>query len=397
MPVKARYLTRTIWVLSLVSLFTDVASEMIYPILPVYLQSIGYSFAFIGVLEGVAEATAGLSKGFFGRWSDQIGKRLPFVRLGYALSALSRPLLAVWTHPAGIFSARTADRFGKGIRTAARDALLAQEASPEHRGAVFGFHRSMDTLGAVFGPLLALGFLFLFPGQYVWLLFLTFIPGLISVFLTFLISEKPVHSVSGHMRIPSLLVSLSYVKSAPKPYKKILIGLIFFALFNSSDMFLLLRVKSAGYSDYEVIGFYILFNLSYVLLAWPVGILSDRVGKKFVTTVGFLIFSLVYALLAMQTALHAMLIAFVLYGGFYACTEGVARAWISDIIPHRDLATAIGAYTALQSISLMLASSLAGLIWQMYGPVPALFVSACAALLVSVYFSLVMRSNHTGI
>lgn len=391
--MKARYLTRTIWVLSLVSLFTDVASEMIYPILPVYLQSIGYSYAFIGVLEGVAEATAGLSKGFFGRWSDQLGKRMPFVRLGYALSALSRPLLAIWVHPIGIFTARTADRFGKGIRTAARDALLAQEAIPEYRGAVFGFHRSMDTLGAVLGPLLALGYLFFFPGQYSGLLLLTFIPGLISVLLTFIIRENPIYVAKYKSGIPSFLVSLNYIKTAPAQYKKIFVGLIFFALFNSSDMFLLLRAKTAGYSDLEVIGFYILFNFSYVLLAWPAGILSDRAGKKNITVAGLLIFSAVYALMAIQTSLASMILAFILYGGFYACTEGIARAWISDVIPDKEFATAIGTYTAFQSLSLLLASSLAGIIWQTYGPVYLFSISALAALIVSVYFSFVHHSH----
>ncbi|HEX5171791.1 MAG TPA: MFS transporter, partial [Cyclobacteriaceae bacterium] len=173
-----KYITRTIWILSIVSLLTDTASEMLYPILPVYLKTIGFSVVLIGILEGVAEATAGLSKGYFGKRSDTSGRRVPFVRVGYALSAISKPMMAILTYPLWIFFARTIDRFGKGIRTGARDALLSDEATPATKGKVFGFHRSMDTLGAVLGPSLALVYLYYFPGEYKMLFFIAFIPGL---------------------------------------------------------------------------------------------------------------------------------------------------------------------------------------------------------------------------
>ena len=171
-------ISRTVWVLSLVSLFTDTASEMLYPIMPIYLKSIGFSIVLIGILEGVAEATAGLSKGYFGKWSDNIGKRLPFVQVGYMLSGLSRPMMGMFVAPIWIFFSRTLDRFGKGIRTAARDAILSDEATPETKGNVFGFHRAMDTLGAVIGPLLALLYLYFYPAQYKTLFFIAFIPSL---------------------------------------------------------------------------------------------------------------------------------------------------------------------------------------------------------------------------
>jgi MFS family permease len=151
-----KYLTRTIWVLSFISLMTDVASEMLYPVMPIYLRTIGFSIVLIGVLEGIAEATAGFSKGYFGKLSDHTGKRAPFIRLGYALSAISKPMLAIMVYPIWIFFARTIDRLGKGIRTGARDAMLSDEATPATKGRVFGFHRSMDTLGAVIGPAVAL-------------------------------------------------------------------------------------------------------------------------------------------------------------------------------------------------------------------------------------------------
>jgi sugar phosphate permease len=146
-------ITRTVWILSIVSLLTDTASEMLYPIMPIYLKTIGFSIVLIGVLEGMAEATAGLSKGYFGKLSDISGRRVPFVQMGYALSAISKPMMALFTAPLWIVFARTLDRLGKGIRTGARDALLSDEATPETKAKVFGFHRSMDTFGAVIGPL----------------------------------------------------------------------------------------------------------------------------------------------------------------------------------------------------------------------------------------------------
>ena len=182
-----KYISRTVWILSLVSLFTDTASEMLYPIMPIYLKTIGFSIVLIGILEGVAEATAGLSKGYFGKLSDISGRRVPFVQIGYAFSAISKPMMAIFTFPIWIFFARTIDRFGKGIRTGARDAILSDEATPQTKGKIFGFHRSMDTLGAVIGPALALIYLYYYPEDYKMLF-------LLHLFLDFWLSYP--HSTS---------------------------------------------------------------------------------------------------------------------------------------------------------------------------------------------------------
>ena len=188
--VKNKILTKTILLVSFVSLFTDIASEMLYPIMPVYLRSIGFSVLLIGILEGVAEATAGLSKGYFGNLSDIRQKRVPFVRWGYILSAFSKPMMALFIFPVWIFFARTLDRFGKGIRTSARDAMLSDETTQEHKGRVFGFHRSMDTIGAAIGPVFALIFLYFYPEQYKWLFFIAFLPGVVAVSLTYFLKRK---------------------------------------------------------------------------------------------------------------------------------------------------------------------------------------------------------------
>lgn len=164
--MKKPFLSKPVLILSLVSFFNDVASEMLYPVLPIFLQSAGFSVLYIGILEGIAEAAAGLSKGYFGRWSDFTGRRVPFIRWGYALSAIAKPMMVMVVHPLWILMSRTLDRLGKGLRTGARDALLADQSDEVYRARVFGFHRSMDTLGAVLGPCLSLLFLYFFPGKY---------------------------------------------------------------------------------------------------------------------------------------------------------------------------------------------------------------------------------------
>ena len=185
-----KIITRTVWILSLVSLFNDIASEMLIPVMPMFLKQIGFTIVAIGILEGIAEAVAGLSKSYFGKLSDITGKRLPFVQLGYALSAISKPMMAVFVYPIWIFFARTLDRLGKGVRTAARDAMLSDEATVATKARVFGFNRSMDTLGAVIGPAIALLFLFYFPGKYKALFLWSIIPGVCVILLTRLIKEK---------------------------------------------------------------------------------------------------------------------------------------------------------------------------------------------------------------
>ena len=256
----------------MVSLLTDTASEMLYPILPIYLKSIYFSVVLIGILEGVAEATAGLSKGYFGQKSDVLQKRLPFVQLGYSLSALSKPMMALFVAPLWVLFARVTDRMGKGIRTGARDALLSDETTPANKGRVFGFHRSMDTFGAVLGPAVALLFLYYFPGDYINLFYLAFFPGLLAILATFLIKEKSKHTNQAKAKQKvSFLSFVNYWKTAPKTYRIWAGALLFFALINSSDVFLLLKMKENGLSDQYVIGIYIFYNLVFCIIFRPSG------------------------------------------------------------------------------------------------------------------------------
>ena len=360
---------------------------MLYPILPLYLKTIGFSIVLIGVLEGVAEATAGLSKGYFGRWSDVSGRRVPFVQLGYALSSLSRPMMAVLVYPLWIFAARTLDRFGKGLRTGARDAMLSAEATPATKGEVFGFHRSMDTLGAVFGPSLALLYLYFYPGHYKTLFYIALVPGLLAVLASFLLKENNQAPVMAASRV-SLFSFAGYWKQSPVAYRQVVMGLLVFALFNSSDVFLLLQARQAGLSDSLVIGVYIFYNLVYALFAFPMGKLADRAGLQKIIILGLALFAAVYIGMATGQGIGLYMVLFMLYGLYAAATEGISKAWISSITDKKDTATAIGTFAGLQSICTMMASALTGLIWHYWGATMAFTATGVVTLLVMVYFML---------
>ncbi len=377
--------TRTVWVLSFISLFTDTASEMLYPIMPIYLKSIGFSIVLIGILEGVAEGIAGLSKGYFGKLSDNSGKRVPFVQLGYALSAISKPMMGLFIYPLWVFLSRTIDRFGKGIRTGARDAMLSDEATAENKGRVFGLHRSMDTFGAVLGPSLALVYLYFYPEDYRTLFFIAFVPGLLALLTSFYLKDKNMRAENKMISTP-FFSFLKYWKTSPLIYRKVLVGLLAFSLFNSSDVFLLLKAKQSGLSDSLIIGVYIFYNLIYALFAFPIGILADKIGLKKIFIVGLALFATVYLGMALNTNAYIYFGLFFLYGIYAAATEGISKAWISKITDKKDTATAIGTYAGFQSISTLLASSLAGLIWFQFGASVTFALTGVATLLVVFYF-----------
>ena len=396
-----KIITPTIWILSLVSLFTDTASEMLYPVMPVFLKHIGFSIIFIGVLEGVAEAVAGLSKSYFGKWSDQSGKRLPFVQFGYALSAISKPMMAAFVFPLWIFLSRTIDRIGKGVRTGARDAMLSDESTKETKGSVFGFHRSMDTFGAVLGPSIALVYLYYYPFQYRSLFLIAFIPGALAILATLLIKEKKKTNLKATSTLAAakknnLFTSIiSYWKHSTAAYKKLVIGLLAFALVNSSDVFLLLKMKESGLTDSAVIGVYIFYNLVYALLAYPLGIVADKIGLKRILLFGLVIFSVVYTGFAFN---HSFVIYYLLFAGYAlyaAATESISKAWISNLVDKTETATAIGTYAGLQSIAALIASSLAGLLWFNYGATVTFLVTAGISLGVVLYFAALLRKKKS--
>jgi len=364
---------------------------MLYPVMPVFLQSIGFSVLLIGILEGIAEATAGLCKGYFGKLSDNSGKRAPFIQLGYTLSAISKPMMILFVFPVWIFFVRTIDRFGKGLRTGARDAILSDEATPQTKGKVFGFHRSMDTLGAVLGPTAALLFLYFRPNDYKTLFLVAFLPGIAAVLTTLLLKDKKQKQSIVKVSTP-FFSFLKYWRVSPLMYRKVVVGLLVFALFNSSDMLLLLKVKQSGMTDTHVIGLYIFYNLIYALAAFPLGIIADKFSLKTVFTFGLALFAVVYLGMSLTSGFYIYLLLFFLYGLYAAATEGIAKAWISNITDKKDTATAIGSFAGFQSIAALVASSLAGIIWYRFGVEAAFISTAIVSILVFIYFIIFIRS-----
>lgn len=391
-----KYISRTVWVLSFISLLTDTASEMLYPIMPIYLKNIGFSIVLIGILEGFAEAIAGLSKGYFGKLSDLSGRRVPFVRIGYALSAISKPMMAVFIYPAWIFFARTTDRIGKGIRTGARDAILSDEATPATKGKVFGFHRSMDTLGAVLGPVFALIYLYYNPEDYKTLFYIAFIPGLLAVGVSFYLKDKKSGLPKSKLAVP-FFSFIGYWKKSPEIYRKVVTGLLIFALFNSSDVFLLLKAKESGMDDTMVIAVYIFYNLIYAFCAFPMGIIADKIGLKNIFIIGLALFAIVYLGMSFDLNIYLYFGLFFLYGIYASATEGISKAWISNISDKKDTATAIGTYSGFQSICTLMASTFTGLIWYNFGSAVTFILIAGITILILFYFLTVPGPEKTQV
>jgi len=400
-----RIITRTILILSLVSLFADITSEMLYPIIPVYLKEIGFSVMWIGILEGFVNFTAGISKGYFGKLSDEKGLRLPFIKLGYGLSALSKPLIGFFVAPLWIFFVRTLDRLGKGVRVAAKDALISAETTKANKGRVFGFNKALDSAGATLGPVIALIFLLFYPGEYKTLFYIAIIPGIISVLIIFLQKEKnlPVST----MEKGNFFSFFKYWKIATKEYKHLVTGLLLFALFNSSDIFLLLKTKETigddtikilggnFDSDTITIAAYVVYNLVWSIGSYPLGILADKFGFKKIFLSGLVLFAIVYAGFAFNPTIVIIFILFTVYGLFSAATDGVSKAWITNTAHNRNTATAVGFYTSCQSICTLGASTIAGLIWEHLGSTYTFISTAVIAFMVFVFFLLKLKSGNT--
>ncbi|NOT51685.1 MAG: MFS transporter [Chitinophagaceae bacterium] len=398
-----RIITRTVLILSFVSLFADIASEMLYPIIPVYLKEIGFSIVGIGVLEGFVNFTAGISKGYFGKLSDERGVRLPFIKLGYLLSALSKPLIGFFTSAFWIFSVRTMDRLGKGVRVAAKDALLSQEATKATKARVFGFNRSLDTAGATIGPAIALVFLLFYPGEYKTLFYIAFVPGLISVLFLFFLKEKkqPVSTLEKG----NFFSFFKYWKIATPEYKNLVSGLLLFALFNSSDIFLLLATEEAIQKESFIlfgkpfdsktitIAAYVFYNLVFALSCYPLGVLADKLGYKKVFLAGLVLFACVYAGFAFDPSMIGIFILFFIYGIYAAATDGVTKAWITNIAHNKNTATAIGFYTSCQSICTLLASTIAGLVWYNFGSTSTFIATSGIAIIAFIYLLLKVKAD----
>ena len=378
---------RQVKILGLISLFTDMASEMLYPITPIFLTAVlGSSMAVVGVIEGLAEVTAGFFKGYFGRLSDKLGRRSIFVRIGYSLSALTKPLPGIFPHISMVLFARVTDRVGKGIRTAPRDALLANY-SENNSGAIFGFHRGMDTLGAALGPVFALILLHFYPGNYILIFLVAFLPSSVAVAFTIPVKDRPVEIKANEKKDYK-----SFWSSASPQYKKLIFLFTVFSLVNSSDVFLILKSKDIAGSATQAIWGYIFYNLIYASFSYPLGKISDKFGKRNIFIIGLLIFSLVYFGFAITSHEIIIWILFALYGIYSAATEGVAKAWVSDLIPDQKRGTAIGLLTMLSSLAIMMGSFLTGVLWDQFGSQTPFFLTSGVSFIIVMLFLFVKTS-----
>ena len=381
-------ISKNVFVLGLVSFFNDVASEMIYPIVPIFLTSVLQAPAsIVGLIEGIAESTASLLKAFSGWFSDKFKKRKIFITGGYSLSTFAKLIIGLAKTWPFVLIGRFIDRFGKGIRTSTRDALIAESSDEATRGRAFGFHRALDTLGAVIGPLAAI-FLINFLGDNLRpIFFFAFIPGVIAILLLIIfVKEKRVETTK------TVLPKFSLKNLSPS-FKVFLICSIIFAIGNSSDTFLILKAKSLGLTTTLAILAYALFNLFYAVFSTPAGILSDKIGPRKLLFVGFILFALIYFLFGINQSSVFIWPLFIFYGFYMALTEGVGKAYVSLIGEKEMMATSLGVYQMAVGISTFFASLIAGLLWTYVDSrMPFIFGGIMAAI-AAILFVVLERKN----
>lgn len=379
-----------------VSLLTDISSEMLYPLIPIFLTTVlNAPMAALGLIEGLAESVSNILKIFSGWWSDRAGKRQPFVIGGYSLSAFSKPLL-IFAQTLGwpfVLLMRIMDRTGKGLRTSARDALIADYTPDSQRGRAYGLHRAMDSLGAVLGPLAALYFMSRLgqdASAYRTVFLWAFVPAVIGVFLLFTVREKPFVS---RYKKPKF-----QWKAFNRDFKIFIFINLIFAIGNSSDVFLIVRAKelftSTGNAVIAALLAYVVYNLTYSLGSYPAGMLADRIGKRKVFTLGLIIFGLVYLGFAFNRNPHMLWALFAVYGFYTAFTDGVGKAYASTLVQEEFRATGLGVYHMSNGLATFAASTVAGLLWQSFGFQAAFIYGACAALLAVVLFVLLVKGKR---
>ena len=375
--MRAPWLTRNVRVLSAVSFMQDAASELLYPLLPIYLTVVlGAPPAVVGAIEGAAEGAASLTKIAVGPIGDRFGKR-PLIATGYGMAALGKVLVALAVAWPGVLAGRVVDRLGKGIRGAPRDALLVDGVEPGSRGKVFGFHRTMDTLGAVVGPLIGLAGYQLLDHQIRPLLFVAIVPAVLSVLLIGLVHEK--RRVEPRISRQPLMAGM---RDLPRRFWRVTAVVVGFGLVNFPDALLLLRLNEIGFSVVAVILAYVTYNLVYALGSFPAGVLSDRLPRYAVFGFGLVFFAIGYLGLGLTTNHAAAWVLIGVYGVFTACTDGVGKAWASSLAGADRQATAQGVFQGGSGLAVLIAGVWAGLLWGADGRLPLLVaggVGACFA------------------
>ncbi len=397
-PTRFFGLSRNVISMSAVSFLNDLSSEMIYPFLSVFITStLGASASFLGLIEGVADATASILKIFSGRISDVAGRRKIFVVAGYSLSAFMKPILSIATAPWHVLAVRFMDRVGKGTRDAPRDALVSVSTEKKYLGRAFGFHRSADTLGATIGPLVAFLILPLIGNNLRILFLFSFVASFFAVVIAqvFIREIKPrlesAHNGDGSRRS---LISKSDFFSLGVPFFVFLAATTVFSLGRASDVFLLLRAQNIGVSLPILPLVYSVYNITFAIFSTPAGALSDKIGHRNTFMIGMLMFSGSYILLGRITSVTSLMMIFALYGFYSAFTDGVGRAIVADLIEERLRASAYGLYSAANGIALLPGSFIFGVLWDKWGPQTAFTYGATLGILAFGIFLFLRVKNH---
>ncbi|OGC79681.1 MAG: hypothetical protein A2145_04400 [candidate division Zixibacteria bacterium RBG_16_40_9] len=368
------HIPRNIVLLGIASLLTDISSDMILPILPIYLtQQLKISPIFLGLIEGIANSAVSFFTLSSGWLSDRFQKRKIWISVGYSLSALGKPTLALVTVGWQALFIRFMDRMGKGIRTSPRDALISETAEAKFVGKAFGFHRTLDSAGAILGPLLAFLILPLLNQDYQKLFLIAFIPAFLSccIIIFWLKEKKSVHT---HPDLKTL--KLKEFLAFDEKFKYLILAIGIFSLSNASDTFLFLKAHSAGVKILYLPLLWVVMNISYTLFSFPAGTLSDRLGRPKLILFGFIIYSLSYLGFAFATAAYQIFLLFFLYGIYYGISDGLLRALVSDLVPAQKKGTAFGIYHFVIGVTVLPASLIFGFLWQSFSPpIPFLFSS----------------------
>jgi MFS family permease len=381
-------LNPNIWYLTIGSFLTDVSSEMLTNLIPLFLYNVlGVQTSIIGLIDGIAETTASLVKIYSGALSDRFGKRKVLTVLGYALSTISKPFLYFATTWEWVLGVRFSDRVGKGIRTAPRDALLADSAKSDQRGLAFGLHRAGDTAGAFVGLGIAALIIWLTQSGTAELTRHTFqivvLASIIPAVLAVLVLVLGVKEVAAARKENSGLPTLNW-KAFDKRFRAFLVVMIIFTLGNSSDSFIVLRGQDRGLSILQIMGMLMTFNAVYSLLSGPLGSLSDRIGRRRLMLTGWIIYGLVYLGFALSHTGAQIWVLFGFYGIYYALTEGVAKAFVADIVPQEQRGTAYGLFNAAIGFAALPASFIAGILWQTISPAAPFVFGASLSIIAGI-------------